>query len=77
MLKDSSKMADQEYRDTVFQTVFGNPEGELVLEYLDDLFRVRTPDMNNPNDVYYKLGRQSAIAHIRTILTNSKGEKNG
>lgn len=77
MLKDNSKMAEQEYRDTVFLSVFGNPEGELVLDYLDELYRIRTPDMENPHDVYYRLGKQSVIAHIRNILTNSKGVNNG
>lgn len=70
-------MADSDYRETVFVNVFGNPEGELVLEYLDDLYRIRCPDMLNPNDVYYKLGKQSVIAHIRNILENAKGAKNG
>lgn len=70
-------MDDNEYRETVFQTVFGNPEGELVLEYLDNLYRIRTPNMDNPNDVYYRLGKQSVIAHIRNILTSAKGENNG
>lgn len=68
-------MTEQEYRDTVFQSVFGNPEGELVLDYLDDFYRIRTPDMENPNDVYYRLGKQSVIAHIRNILTNIKRSK--
>ena len=77
MLKDNSRMDDNEYRETVFQTVFGNPEGELVLEYLDNLYRIRTPNMDNPNDVYYRLGKQSVIAHIRNILTSAKGENNG
>lgn len=70
-------MADTEYRETVFTNVFGNPEGELVLDYLDDLYRIRCPDMQNPNDVYYKLGKQSVIAHIRNILNSAKGENNG
>jgi hypothetical protein len=76
MPKDSYKMQDSEFRETVFKTVFGNPEGEMVLDYLDDLYRIRCPDMMNPNDVYYRLGRQSVIAHIRNIIT-TKGENNG
>lgn len=76
MLKDSYKMQDTEYRETVFKKVFGNPEGELVLEYLDDIYRIRCPDITNPNDVYYRLGKQSVIAHIRNIIT-TKGENNG
>ena len=70
-------MQDNEYRDTVFQNVFGNPEGELVLDYLESMYQIRCPDMLNPNDVYFRLGKQSVIAHIRNILTNAKGENNG
>ena len=77
MLKDNSKMENSEYRETVFQNVFGNPEGEMVLDYLDELYRIRCPDMQNPHDVYFRLGKQSVIAHIRNILTNAKGENNG
>lgn len=78
MLKDNSKMADDDYRDTVFQSVFGNPEGEMVLDYLDELYRIKSPDMTNPNDVYYRLGKQSVIVHIRNILANiKKGVDNG
>lgn len=68
-------MMEEEYRDTVFQSVFGNPEGELVLWYLDEIYRIRVPDIQNPNDVYYRLGKQSVVAHIRNILENIKRSK--
>lgn len=67
-------MDNDDYRDTVFVNVFGNPEGEMVLDWLDELYRIGQPDMTNPNDVYYRLGKQSVIAHIRSILTNAKKE---
>lgn len=75
MLKDNSKMADKDYRDSVFVSVLGNPEGELILDWLDEVYRISTPDLSNPNDVYFRLGKQSVIAHIRNILKNAKGGK--
>lgn len=74
MLKDSYKMDNDQYRDSVFVSVFNNPNGELVLDYLERFFTIRIPDLTNPNDVYYRLGRQSAIAHIRNIINNAKKE---
>lgn len=68
-------MEEQEYRDTVFLSVFNNPEGELVLDWLDKTYRITNPDMANPNDVYFRLGRQSVINHIRTITQNAKRSK--
>ena len=77
MLNDYSKMDDREYRQSVFFRVFSNPEGELVLEWLEKNYRILAPDLTNPNDVYYRLGRQSVITHIRTILDQTKGKKDG
>lgn len=67
-------MTDDRYRDTVFVNVFNNPEGELVLDYLEKFYTIKVPDLTNPNDVYYRLGRQSSIAHIRNIINNAKKE---
>lgn len=62
------KMQQPEYRETVFAHVFNTDEGKLVLEYLDATYRVNNPDFNCPNNVYWQLGRQSVITHIRNIL---------
>ena len=77
MLNDYSKMGDKDYRATVFLNVFGNPEGELVLDWLEKSYKILAPDLTNPNDVYYRLGRQSVITHIRTIIDQAKGKKDG
>lgn len=75
MQSDNSKMDNKEYRDTVFLTVFNTESGKLVLDWLDKVYRINTPDMTNPNDVYYRLGKQSVVNHIRTITENAKGGK--
>lgn len=77
MLSDNSKMDDKDYRQSVFLSVFNNPEGELVLNWLEKHYRILTPDITNPNDVYYRLGKQSVVTHIRTITDQAKGKKNG
>lgn len=75
MLNDSYKMNDQEYRETVFLNVFNNEEGMLVLDWLDKCYKINNPDIQNPNDVYFRLGKQSAITHIRNIIRNGKEKK--
>jgi hypothetical protein len=77
MLNDYSKMGDKDYRASVFLSVFGNPEGELVLDWLEKNYRILSPDFTNPNDVYYRLGRQSVVTHIRNIIDQAKGKKDG
>lgn len=75
MQKDLNKMAEQEYRDTVFIHVFNSAEGEMVLDWLDRCYKIVNPDTQNPNDVYYRLGKQSVITHIRNIIKNAKEKK--
>lgn len=72
-MQELERMQQPEYRDTVFAQVFNTKEGKLVLDYLDAIYRVNNPDFNCPNNVYWQLGRQSAITHIRNIL--KYGEK--
>lgn len=67
-MQELEKMQQPEYRETVFAHVFNTDEGKMVLEYLDSLYRVNNPDFNSPNTVYWQLGRQSVITHIRNIL---------
>lgn len=68
-------MAEQEYRDNTFIHVFGTKEGELVLDWLEKCYKIVNPDLLNPNDVYYRLGKQSVINHIRNIIKNVKENK--
>lgn len=62
------KMQQADYRDAVFARVFNTDEGKLVLDYLEDTFKIGVPDYTNPNVVYYQLGKQNVITHIRNIL---------
>jgi hypothetical protein len=69
-------MQAPDYRYQVFAKVFGNPDGQMVLAYLEQVYRIGTPDFECPNNVYYRLGRQSVIGHIRNIL-NYNSENGG
>ena len=75
MLEDMDKMTDASFREGVFASVFNNKEGELVLSWLDLCYKITQPDLSNPNDVYFRLGRQSVVNHIRNILKQAKETK--
>ena len=67
-MQELEKMQQADYRDAVFARVFSTDEGKLVLAYLDEIFRIGNPDFTNPSVVYYQLGKQSVITHIKNIL---------
>lgn len=60
------------HREDLFIAVFNNDKGKELLNDLDDTFKIRTPDTENPNDVYFRLGRQAAVNYIRNILEGAK-----
>ena len=41
----------------------------MVLDYLTKVFSITTPNFDNPNNVYWELGRQSAVNYIKNVLT--------
>lgn len=68
-------MNDSEFRNSVFASVFNNEQGQMVLDWLDKVYKIVNPDTLNPNDVYFRLGKQSAITHIRNIVSQAKEAK--
>ena len=73
MLKNKGKRMPKdninlENRYTIFNNVFNTKEGQMVLDYLTKVFSITTPNFDNPNNVYWELGRQSAVNFIKTIL---------
>ena len=74
-LMSIDRMSDADYRNSVFASVFNNEQGKLVLDWLDKIYKITNPDTANPNDVYYRLGKQGAITHIRNILSQAKEAK--
>lgn len=73
-MQELEKMQSPDYRYQVFASVFNTEAGQLVLRYLDAMYRIQTPNYEQPNEVYWRLGRQSVINHINTILTQGKKE---
>lgn len=69
------RMNDADFRNSVFASVFNNEQGKMVLDWLDKVYKIVNPDTLNPNDVYFRLGKQSAITHIRNILKQAKESK--
>lgn len=69
------RMNDADFRNSVFSSVFNNEQGKMVLDWLDRVYKIVNPDTLNPNDVYFRLGKQSAITHIRNILKQAKESK--
>ena len=68
-MQELEKMLQQpEFRDDIFAKVFNTAEGKLVLAYLDEVYRIHTPDYNSPNLMYWALGRQNVVEHINNIL---------
>lgn len=61
-------LQQQDFRDEVFAKVFNTTEGKLVLAYLEQVYRIHTPDYNCPNLMYWALGRQSVVEHIENVL---------
>lgn len=61
-------MNNPETRTTIFKNVFNTDNGRAILDWLDVVYKINTPDINNPNDVYYRLGKQSVINMIRNII---------
>lgn len=66
------RMRDFDFRKSVFVSVFKNEQGKMVLDWLDKIFKITNPDTHNPNDVYYRLGKQSAITHIKNIINSEE-----
>ncbi len=64
-------MKDGNIRKQVFQSVFRSDSGKLVLEYLTELYEIKSVDTTNPNEIYFQLGKQAAIRAIKNII---KGE---
>jgi len=61
-------MTNPVVRDSVFKSVFNTDSGKLVLDYLTELYEIKSPDTLNPNSVYFDLGKQAVIRHIKTII---------
>lgn len=58
-----------------FLTAFDNPNGELVLKYLERYSHLNFPNYNNINATYSKIGEQTIVEHIRMII--KKGKERG
>lgn len=78
---DYSQDDQMEIVNGAFINVFNNPNGEIVLNYLINLFNNKPHiDFNNPNITYFNLGKIEAIKIINNrldfLLTNKdKNEK--
>ena len=74
MLKNKGKRMPKdninlENRYTIFNNVFNTKEGQMVLDYLTKVFAITTPNFDSPNNMYWELGRQSAVNYIKNVLT--------
>lgn len=70
-MTEKDKMQELTYRKSVFHAVFGTESGKLVLEYLTNLYEIKSVDTENSNKVYLQLGKQQVIQQIKLL---SKGE---
>ncbi len=61
--------------EKLFLAVFDNPQGQKVLEWLDEHARSGFPDYNNVNRTYSQIGKQKLIEKIREITNKPKGVK--
>lgn len=66
------EVINNENRYTIFCNVFNTPEGQAVLDYLQKMFTIGMPNFDSPNNVYWALGRQSAVTFIKNILGEEK-----
>ena len=60
-------------RTRLFKSVFGSKEGKILLAYLEYIYKGKV-DMENPNNVYYRLGQRDAVAQIRAIVDKQQKE---
>jgi len=58
---------DADERRKLFKTVLGSKQGQTLLAYLEYIYKGKV-DMENPNNMYYKLGQRDAVAQIRAIV---------
>ncbi len=67
-------MSSEAYGDILrrFAKVFGNKEGEWVLDYLESHANKGFPNYNNVNETYSKIGEQKMITYIRALINNGK-----
>jgi len=61
-------------RVKLFKGVFGTKQGQILLEYLESVYKGET-DLESPNNMYYRLGQRDVIKDIIT-LTNKKQKEN-
>lgn len=65
----SNDMSNSAIRESVFKGLFNTDSGKMVLNYLTELYEIKTPNTSNPNQVYFELGRQAVIRQIKMIIT--------
>ena len=55
-----------------FVQVFDNQNGQMVLEHLDKYSHKNFPNYDNVNATYSKIGEQTLVAYIRSILHTAR-----
>jgi hypothetical protein len=59
-----------------FYRLFSSPEGEKVLELLEEMFDHADPRGADVQDTYFKLGQKDVVTYIRLHLKNMRKEEN-
>ena len=62
------KWKDKEYRENLIISVLGSEKGQELLEMLKWRYDNKTPDMTNPNKVYFELGKKAVINDLQFII---------
>ena len=78
-LGEQAKKLQQSQIDTarMFNVVFSSPEGQKVLEHLDEYSHKNFPNYEHVNAVlctYSKIGEQTLVKYIRSLIKLSKKE---
>ena len=57
-------------RVKLFKAVLGTKQGQILLAYLESVYKGKT-DLESPNNMYYRLGQRDVVRDMIT-LTNKK-----
>jgi hypothetical protein len=58
-------------RQKLFKSVLGSKQGQVLLAYLEYVYKGKT-DLESPNNTYYRLGKRDVIAEIKALATKKE-----
>ena len=71
------KWKDNDYRNGLIKKVLGNESGVELIEMLKWWYEhsLNSPDMQNPNQVYFDLGKRKVLDDLQHELLKESKEK--